>query len=206
MLNGLYVLTDNRVYPHSQWASRIETIIEAGASVIQLREKHLDDERLLPYAMEIHEVCLSYQVPLILNDRVELAKKVSAEGVHLGMNDDSLREARDYLGYEYFIGISCYRSIYTAIRAQQLGADYVAFGSLFPSHTKRSASACPLAIIQKALRQIDIPICGIGGISPENTARVTRAGASLIAVSNAVFNADNPRAESNRMSGIIKNS
>ena len=205
MLGGLYVLTDDRVYPHSQWPSRIEAIIEGGASVIQLREKHLEDEIFLPYAMQIHEVCKSYNVPLIINDRVELAKKISAEGVHIGKNDDSLRKVREYLGDEYYIGVSCYRSIYTAIRAQQQGADYVAFGSLFPSRTKRNAYACPLSIIHKAHRHIDIPICGIGGISPENTARVTRAGAALIAVANTVFNADNPATVSKQMSGIINN-
>ena len=204
MLNGLYVLTDSRIHGHSQWPARVEAIIQGGATTIQLREKQLADETLLPLALEIHEVCQSYHVPLIINDRIQLAKKICADGVHIGKSDDALRKVREYLGHEYYIGVSCYRSIYTAIRAQQLGADYVAFGRLFPSHTKHDACGCPLSIIQSAHRYLDIPICGIGGITPNNAARVTRAGASIIAVANTIFNADDPGAVSRQMSGIIR--
>lgn len=203
MLQGLYILTDSRLYPHSQWPTRIEIIVAAGASVIQLREKTLSDAQLLPCALAIQEICKSYHVPLIINDRVELAKTIGADGVHLGKNDSSLQKARDYLGQHYYIGVSCYRSIYTAIRAMQLGADYVAFGRLFPSQTKRNAYACPLSVMQNARRHIDIPICGIGGITPSNAGKVVRAGASLIAVADWVFNADDPAAISEKMSGII---
>lgn len=203
MLNGLYVLTDSRVYPQAQWPSRVEAVIQGGTKVIQLRDKSLSDDELMPYACELLEVCQSHNIPLIINDRVELAKKVGAEGVHIGKDDQSLHAVREYLGNDFYIGISCYRNIDAALKAQQLGADYVAFGSLFPSMTKRNALRCPLPILQQASRQLTIPVCGIGGITANNITKVAHAGALLIAVSDAVFNADDPKAASKIMSGII---
>lgn len=203
MLQGLYVLTDSRIFPHTQWPTRVEAILEGGATVIQLREKELTDNELLPHALRVQEVCMAHDVPLIINDRVELAKKIFADGVHLGKEDKSLKAARDYLGNEFYIGVSCYRDIYASIRAQQLGADYVAFGSLFPTLTKQDASHCPLSIIQKAGNQIFLPICGIGGITINNVNKVIQAGATLLSVSNAIFNSDNPKAATERFTGIM---
>ena len=206
MLQGLYVLTDSRVYPHSQWPTRVEAIIEGGAAVIQLRDKILNDDELLPHALKLQEVCMAHKVPLIINDRVELAKKIDADGVHIGKDDKSLKAARDYLGNDFYIGVSCYRDIYAAIRAQQLDADYVAFGRLFPSHTKHDASYCPLSVIQKAAEQIYLPICGIGGITVNNVKKVLQAGASLISVADAVFNADDPKSAAEAFEELLVNS
>ena len=165
MLNGLYVLTDSRIHGHSQWPARVEAIIQGGATTIQLREKQLADETLLPLALEIHEVCQSYHVPLIINDRIQLAKKICADGVHIGKSDDALRKVREYLGHEYYIGVSCYRSIYKAIRAQQLGADYVAFGRFFPSRSKPHAVAAHPDLLREAAVELQLPIVAIGGIN-----------------------------------------
>ncbi|MEM7304774.1 MAG: thiamine phosphate synthase [Pseudomonadota bacterium] len=204
MLTGLYVLTDSRIYPHAQWSDRIKDCIEGGANVIQLREKHLSDAELLPFAMQLKELCQAHGVPLIINDRIELAKKICADGLHIGKKDISLSAARKYLGEDFYIGVSCYRNIYTALRAQQLGADYVAFGRLFSSQTKQDTSYCPLSIIQKAVNSLYIPVCGIGGITPKNVKQVTHSGACLIAVTDSVFNANDPKAVSKTFTGIIR--
>lgn len=191
-LQGLYVLTDSRVHPHQQWPGIVESAILGGANIIQLREKSLGDSELLPVALEIKQICSDYAVRYIVNDRLELAKKINADGVHIGQHDTSICAAREYLGGNFFIGVSCYRNLYSAFNAQKSGADYVAFGSVFPSKTKIHAPLCPLSVISRAHALLRIPVCAIGGITSNNSRHVLRAGANLIAVTDSVFNAKNP--------------
>ena len=167
--------------------------------MIQLREKNLPDQALLAYAWPVREICRSYDVPLIINDRVELARRLRADGVHLGGNDSPLRHAREYLGHHALIGISCYRNIFRAIRAQHTGADYVAFGSVFASPTKKTAPRCPLLAISQARRILNIPVCAIGGINARNVYHVLKFNPSIIAASDAVFNARDPGSAATRI-------
>ncbi len=199
MLNGLYVLTDNQFYAHHEWLARIEKIILAGATLIQLREKLLSEEQLLPYALQIRDICRHYGVIFIINDHITLAKKAHADGVHIGRDDQSLRDTRHYLGNDYLIGVSCYRNLYRAIKAQTMGADYVAFGSVFSSHTKVNARRCPLSVIYQSKQCLTIPVCAIGGIDHKNVRHVIKAGADMIATSHAVFNADSPGQAANNI-------
>ena len=199
MLSGLYVLTDSQHYAHNAWLDRIEKIILGGASVIQLREKLLDDSELVSYASDILDLCIFYNVPFIVNDRVELAKKIQADGVHLGREDLSISQARDYLGKHYLIGQSCYASMQHAIKAEKKGVDYVAFGSVFTSKTKPNATRCNLSTLKLAKRLLKIPICAIGGINLKNTQSIIQMDVDLIAVTEAVFNADNPRQAANQI-------
>ncbi len=200
LLAGLYVLTDSRLHAHNQWPERIELAILGGAEVIQLRDKHLSDDELMPTAVSIKQICAEYGVTFIVNDRITLAKKIHADGVHIGKHDQSLREARQYLGNQYLIGVSCYKHLFSALRAQSLGADYVAFGSVFPSSTKIDAPRCPLSVISKAHSLLRIPICAIGGITANNSHHVLEAGAQLIAATHSVFNARDPMAAANKLS------
>ena len=199
MLHGLYVLTDSKNHPLNAWPERIEKAIQGGTSIIQLREKELTQDELLPYALVIREVCNDYGALLIINDHLSLARKIKADGVHLGQHDLSMTKAREYLGTNYLIGVSCYKHLYKAIRAQIHGADYVAFGSIFESPTKIGAPRCPLTVISQAKRCLQIPVCAIGGINQKNIAHVVKAGADLFATSHAVFNADNPRVAANKI-------
>ena len=192
MLYGLYVLTDNSHYPHSIWPDRVEKIAAAGANMIQLRDKQYSDEELLPTACAIQEICKFYNTLFIINDRVSLAKKLQADGVHLGKDDQKIRLARTYLGNQFLIGSSCYKSIYNAVQAQQQGADYVAFGSVFPSRTKQRAPRCSLLTIRKAKNILKIAVCAIGGIKPANVKSVLNMGADMVAISHAVFNDARP--------------
>ena len=193
MLHGLYVLTDDQIFPHSEWPDRVEKIIIGGASIIQLRDKTLHNQELLVHATKILEICKSYAVPLIINDRVSLAKKINADGVHIGKNDQTIRVARKYLGDKFIIGASCYRNLHSAVRAQNFGADYVAFGSIFPSSTKPQASRCSFATLREAKKILQIPVCAIGGIRQNNMQSVTATGVDLVAVSHAIFNARHPQ-------------
>jgi len=199
MLHGLYVLTDSKYIPHQQWAERVEKILLAGANIIQLREKTLTEEQLLPHALQLQEICHYYGAIFIINDHIRLTKKINASGVHIGRHDSSLRHAREYLGKDFIIGVSCYKHIYAAIQAQTLAADYVAFGSMHPSYTKVSAIRCPLGIISQSKRCLSIPVCAIGGISHKNVSPILRAGADMIATSHSVFNADDPSDSANKI-------
>jgi thiamine-phosphate pyrophosphorylase len=197
---GLYVLTDSRLHAHNEWPERVELAILGGANIIQLRDKHLSDDELLPTALLIQQICADYAITFIINDRVALAKKIQADGIHIGQYDQSLREARQYLGNDFLIGVSCYKNLFSALRAQKLGADYVAFGSVFPSSTKPGAPRCPLSVISKARSLLNIPICAIGGITTNNSQYVLKAGATLIATTHSVFNAHDPMAAANNFS------
>ena len=197
-LTGLYVLTDNRLHAHSEWPNRVELAILGGADVIQLRDKQLSDEALMPTALLLQQICADYGVTFIVNDRIELAKKIQADGVHIGQLDSTLREAREYLGSHFLIGVSCYKHLFSALRAQNLGADYVAFGSVFPSSTKPNAPRCPLSVVSKAHSLLKIPTCAIGGITAKNCHHIVNAGARLVATTHAVFNARDPMAAANK--------
>ena len=199
-LEGLYVLTDSQHHAHTEWAGRVELAILGGADVIQLRDKQLSDEALIPTALLLKQLCADYGVIFIINDRITLAKQIRADGVHIGQHDHTLREARDYLGMDYLIGVSCYKHVFSAIQAQKFGADYVAFGSMFPSQTKRNAPRCPLSVISQAHSLLDIPICAIGGITANNSRYVLDAGADLIAATHSVFNAHDPMSAANKLS------
>lgn len=197
--SGLYVLTDATVYDYAGWPERVEHVILGGANIIQLRDKNLSDAKLLPIACKIQEICNHHNIPLLLNDRVQLAKKLRFDGVHIGKHDVTLRHAREFLGNKVIIGTSCYRNISLAIQASKMGADYVAFGRMFPSHTKPGAPRCNLSILRQAKNICPIPICAIGGIDTNNVQHVINAGANMVAVTHAVFNAPYPQQAANKI-------
>ena len=199
MLHGLYILTSSQTHSHQYWPEFVEQSILGGASVIQLREKKLSDEDLLPYALSIQDICKTYNIPFIVNDRITLARQIKADGVHIGMYDNPLRRTREYLGNRYLIGVSCYKNLHSAILAQKMGADYVAFGSVFPSSTKKFAPRCPLSVIRKAKNILDIPICAIGGINLQNIHHIITARANLMATTHSVFDARDPKTAANKL-------
>lgn len=200
MLTGLlYVLTDSRRFPHYQWPERVEKILAGGADMIQLREKTLPQEQLYPLAGTLLEICRAHDALFIINDHVALAGKINADGVHIGQHDQTLCHARDYLGSQFLIGVSCYRNLHRAVLAQRQTADYVAFGSVFQSNTKWQAPRCSLSTLAKARQHLKIPVCAIGGINNKNIRYALQHGADLVAVADAVFNADDPMLAANNI-------
>ena len=184
-LSGLYAITDGASLPALPAA--VESAIRGGAHLVQYREKSLDAGRRLLEARTLVEVCRGHGVPLIVNDDVALAAEVGADGVHLGKDDGRIEDARVRLGPRALIGVSCYDSLERAVRAAHDGADYVAFGSFFASGSKPAAVRAPLALLVEARRKLDIPLCAIGGITPENGAELLAAGADMLAAINGVF-------------------
>jgi thiamine-phosphate pyrophosphorylase len=191
-LRGLYAITPE-ASDTAQLVARVAECIEGGAALVQYRAKHAHGAALLVQARAVAEACREGGVPLIVNDSVELAAAVGADGVHLGRDDVSVREARIVLP-RALIGVSCYDDPERARAAARDGADYVGIGSMFPSSTKPGAVRCPLEVIERARKASGLPVAAIGGITVGNARSVIAAGADMLAVIAALFEAPDPRA------------
>ena len=188
---GLYAIT-----PEGKTADEVldftEAVLKGGACVVQYREKGRNNKTDL--AKKLLELCHAHNVPLLINDNVELAEKMGADGVHLGKDDGSILEARQRLGESAIIGVSCYNSIERAIAAEKEGANYVAFGRFFSSSSKPLAAPAEIGTLTAAKKVLTLPIVAIGGILPENGASLIDAGADLLAVIGGLATADSERA------------
>jgi thiamine-phosphate pyrophosphorylase len=169
--------------------AQVRAALNGGASVVQYRSKSQDAALLHEQASELLELCHAFDAPLIINDSLRLADLCDADGLHLGREDGSLRQARVVLGAEKVIGISCYNKLELAVQAEAEGADYVAFGSFFPSHTKPGAVAAPLELLRQAKVRLHVPIVAIGGITVDNAPSLIEAGADAVAVISGLFDA-----------------
>jgi thiamine-phosphate pyrophosphorylase len=191
---GLYAITDSRLLTRGTLIEQVSLAIEGGAAWIQYREKHLPREVRGRQAQELATLCHERDIPLIINDDIELAAACGAAGVHLGLDDVPVSRARQRLGRQAIIGVSCYNQLERAHAAAVTGANYVAFGRFFPSNSKPGAVQAPPALLVQAHREIKLPIVAIGGITPENGAELIRAGADLLAVIHGVFGQPDIRA------------
>ncbi|MGH8274557.1 MAG: thiamine phosphate synthase [Gammaproteobacteria bacterium] len=200
-LKGLYVLTDERLGDGLMEA--VAATLEGGARLIQYRDKSIDAARREHEARRLRTLTRKYKALLIVNDDPELAAAVEADGVHLGRDDPDVATARALLGVEAVIGISCYDSLDFARDAVAAGADYIAFGSVYPSPTKPDAVRAPLDLLTRAKRELGVPICAIGGITPENAVPVLAAGADMLAVVSAVLFTENPEAAVRRFTSCV---
>lgn len=186
-LRGLYVITDDRLTPGEKLLPSVSSAIYGGARLVQYRDKSSGRPSRERQARGLLQLCHDHEVPLIINDDVELAAVIGADGVHLGEEDMALDEARVRLGPRAIIGVSCHDSLDLAIRAAHAGADYVAFGSFFASPTKPETVRTPLSLLESARLTVNVPICAIGGITPENGAALIKAGAHMLAVISGIF-------------------
>lgn len=190
-LRGLYAITAD-VRDPARLTDQVSASLEGGAAAIQYRDKSDDEGRRDMEARALQALCRQYRRPLIVNDDVALAWRIGADGVHIGKDDADLERSRKVLGGDVLIGVSCYDSLERAEAAVAAGADYVAFGSVFPSPTKPDAVRANLELFRKARERLDVPIVAIGGITPDNGARVIQAGADLLAVISGVFGQPDP--------------
>ena len=183
---GLYAITPDSVAEESL-ASMVTAALEAGASVVQFREKKSPLVQGVARVRRLAELCRAYGVPLIVNDNLALALASGAAGVHLGKDElDLMAEARS-VKPRLIVGISCYDSLERARMAVRDGADYVAFGSFYPSGTKPGAVRCPIETLRAAREELSVPIVAIGGITPENGGALVDAGADYVAAISGVF-------------------
>lgn len=174
---------------------RLERALAAGpVAAFQYRVKDLDQHEAARLAGPLQEICAARDVAFIVNDSISLAKRIGADGVHLGQSDGSPQEARQVLGREAQIGVTCHASRHLAMEAGEAGADYVAFGAFFPSSTKETEHRPEPEMLEWWSTLFEIPCVAIGGITPENCAPLVAAGADFLAVSNAVWGRDEAEA------------
>ena len=188
-LRGLYAITDGHATDIDHLVSAVEAALLGGARVVQYRDKTREGARRRAESGALRELTRQYDVPLLINDDVELACAIDADGVHLGRDDTDIASARARLAPGSLIGISCYDRFELAQQATASGADYVAFGSFHPSPTKPQAVRADPALLARARAELALPVVAIGGITPENGAALVRAGADMLAVISAVFGA-----------------
>jgi thiamine-phosphate pyrophosphorylase len=186
-MRGLYVITDSRRAAADDLLTRVRQAIAGGAAIVQYRDKTTDQQRRRVEARALAGLCRSQGVAFIINDDVELAAEVAADGVHLGQADTPLAAARQRLGSGAIIGVSCHNDLPLAKRAAQEGASYLAFGRFFPSASKPEAPAADIDILRRARQALDLPVVAIGGITPDNGAALVAAGADALAVIHGVF-------------------
>lgn len=184
---GLYVITDSHLIPTDRLIDCVARAIEGGAVMVQYRDKDHPPAQREHEAATLAGLCQRHGIPLIINDDIELARTVGADGVHLGQGDAAPEQARSRLGDDAIIGISCYNRLENARLASEQGASYVAFGRFFPSASKPGAVFARPDLLVAARREFDLPIVAIGGITPENGTGLVAAGADLLAVIHGVF-------------------
>lgn len=187
-LKGLYAITDQTLMPNiATLLAAVEQSLQGGAKIVQYRDKSTDQKKRLEQAKALVTLCRQFDVPLLVNDDIELALQSNAHGVHLGQNDDRISDARQRLGEQAIIGMTCHASLDFARQAQREGADYIAFGAFFRSNTKPNATPAPMDLIEQAKNQITLPIVAIGGISVDNADQIITAGADMVAVVHALY-------------------
>lgn len=185
----LYAITDKGALHGRDIYKAVEDAVKGGATIIQLREKGLDEKTLTEEAAKLTEICHRYNVPLIVNDNVDAAINSGADGVHVGMEDTPVSEIRARVSNEFIIGATA-KTVEQAKKAQAEGADYLGVGAVFPSPTKKDAIRITNEQLREIANSVDIPVAAIGGISKDNILQLQGSGADGAAVVSAIFAQD----------------
>jgi thiamine-phosphate pyrophosphorylase len=205
-LSGVYALTpDDNLLP--RLSALVESALQGGVKWVQYRNKIAPASLRRAEASELLRVCKAYDAKLIVNDDVWLAVEIGAHGAHLGRDDlpgGSLQTARDALGSHRILGVSCYDDLARAEVAVDAGADYIAFGSMFPSVSKPQATRATFDIITEAKHRFKVPVVGIGGITTKNAPQVLAAGADMIAVLSDLFDAMDIKKQAEKFQKLFK--
>ncbi len=182
----LYAVTDRRWLGGRRLADQVEEALKGGVTFVQLREKDLDEERFLEEAREIKELCGRYGVPFVINDNVDIAQAVDADGVHVGQSDMEAGDVRARLGQDKIIGVSA-QTVEQALLAESRGADYLGVGAVFATGSKADASEVDHETVKAICQAVHIPVIAIGGITRENVGALTGTGVCGVAVISAIF-------------------
>lgn len=182
----LYAVTDQTWSNDITLKEQVELAIQGGVTFVQLREKKKSKEEIIQIAREIKQITDKYQIPFVINDNVEVALEVGADGVHVGQEDMKAVEARRILGDKKIIGVSVH-TVEEAVEAQKMGANYIGVGAVFPTSTKKNAVKMSNKTLQDICQAVDIPVVAIGGIQTENIMELKESGIDGIAVVSAIF-------------------
>ena len=182
----LYAVTDRSWLNGETLYAQVEKALKGGVTFVQLREKALDEQAFLEEAKEIQKLCAQYHVPFVINDNVEIAAQIGADGVHVGQSDMEAGDVREKLGPDRIIGVSA-QTVEQAVRAQERGADYLGVGAVFPTGSKADAVEVSHETVRAITEAVDIPVIAIGGITKDNVSELSGTGICGIAVISAIF-------------------
>ena len=198
---SLYLVTDNSD-DEEKFLKTIEEAINGGVTVVQIREKTADTLEFYNLALKVKEITTKYNVPLIINDRVDVALAVDADGVHVGQSDMPCDITRELIGENKILGVSA-ATIDEAKKAEKDGADYIGTGAVFPTSTKDDAPSITKKDLKNIVDSINIPVVAIGGITIENAKELKNTGISGLSVVSAIMSADNPKKASEKLLNIF---
>lgn len=190
----LYAVTDRGWVGRQTLFQQVECALRGGVTCVQLREKELNEDAFLAEAREIQELCGRYGVPFLINDNVELALAVDADGVHVGQEDMDARDVRSLIGKDKILGVTA-KTVEQALRAQEAGADYLGSGAIFGSTTKTNAKPMSRELLQSICQSVSIPVVAIGGIQRSNIASLAGTDIRGVAVVSGIFAAGDIQAE-----------
>lgn len=182
----LYAITDRHWLNGKTLYSQVELALKGGATMIQIREKDLAENAFLKEAEQIQSLCAKYCVPFIVNDNVELAVKIGADGVHVGQSDMAAKDVRALIGKDKILGVSA-QTVEQALEAQKCGADYLGTGAVFPTGSKDDAQVLGVQTLKEICSAVNIPVVAIGGISKDNILELKKSGIAGVSVISAIF-------------------
>lgn len=199
----LYAITDRTWLNGKALSKAVEEAILGGATFIQLREKNSNYDEFLNAAIEIKTVTDKYKIPFVINDNVDIACAVNADGVHIGQSDEEIKIAREKLGFDKKIGLSA-KTVKEAIQAEKNGADYIGVGAIYNTSTKLDADIVSFETLKEICKSVSIPVVAIGGISKDNVLELTGTGISGISVVSAIFAQDNIKSAASELLELTK--
>ncbi len=188
---SLYLCTDRELTGEKNFETCVEDAIKGGVTVVQLREKNLSGKKFFETALSLKKITGKYKIPLIINDRVDIAVAADADGVHVGQSDLPAKAARKIIGDEKILGVSA-STLDEALKAESDGADYIGVGGIFFTATKPDAESVSPETLKKICESVKIPVVAIGGINSETLPRVKNTGIVGVAVVSAIVAAENP--------------
>jgi thiamine-phosphate pyrophosphorylase len=201
-MNGLYIVTPD--WDDTKKLVEVtEQALRGGAEIVQYRHKTADPSLRSEQARELMSLCCRYRKPFIINDHVELAMEVGADGIHVGGTDAAIAEVRKQVGPTKIVGASCYGSLELAQAAHAAGASYVAFGGFYPSRVKKYPVTTPVEIIGQSKKAVPLPVVVIGGMTPENAAPLVIAGTDMVAAISSVYMQPDPEAAARKFAGMF---
>ena len=199
----LYAVTDRTWVEDTTLMDQVKEALEGGITFLQLREKHLSKEEFIKEAREMKELSKEYKVPFVINDNIEVALAVDADGVHIGQDDMSVEEARKLLGEDKIIGVSAH-NVEEAIKAQKGGADYLGVGAVCATSTKKDANVVSKEEIKKICHTVEIPVVAIGGIKKENIKTLKGTDGDGVAVVSAIFAAKDIKKDTKQLRSLVE--
>lgn len=202
-MKGLYLVTPDWDDTERLLAAS-EQAIQGGATLLQYRHKTASDALRREQAQALLTLCRTMKVPLIINDHVDLCEAIDADGIHVGGTDTSVANVRARVGADKIIGASCYGDLQLARDAKAAGASYVAFGGFYPSRVKKYAVTTPPDIVSRAISELNMPVCVIGGMTAENSKPLVALGAPMVAAISSVYSAEDPRSAAREFAELFR--